>query len=201
MDLEVQGSRPLRMPLRFLPTTSKERLTWSPGTPAGWEKHCESTLCSLDAIVYCVSPGEVYCFDSVEEDTHFWDFTPPSYINETISGKFNAQDLKELYSKADLTEQKFKDFKTRCRNSASGPYLKYLGTSSTVRDLVSLGDAILGQGQPIDYVGVSYGTVIGFNLINSKPLSPDTLVIPSDRNLVVVFPEVRPIPIKRQSVY
>ena len=90
-----------------------------------------------------------------------------TFINETISGKFNQQDLDELYSKVDATEQKYKAFTAGCQNGASGPYLKYLGTSSTVRDLVSLGDAIVGQGQPIDYWGVSYGTVIGFNFINS----------------------------------
>ena len=103
---------------------------------------------------------------------HFWDFTPVTYINETISEKFNERDVNELYSKADLTDQKFADFTTRCQNSASGPYLKYIGTSSTVRDLVSLGDAILGQGQPINYWGISYGTVIGFNFINSKSPPP-----------------------------
>ena len=94
------------------------------------------------------------------------------YINETISGKFNDQDLNELYSQVDVTEKKFKDFTRNCQDGPTGPYLKYIGTSSTVRDLVSLGDAILGVGEPIDYWGVSYGTVIGFNFVNSKLLRP-----------------------------
>ena len=119
---------------------------------------------------------------------HFWDNTPAHYINESIYEKFNEQDVNELYSKADLTDQKLKEFTTRCQNSPSGPYLKYLGTSSTVRDLVSLGDAIVGQGQPIDYWGISYGTVIGFNFINSEPSSPDTFVILSNQNLVYSVP-------------
>ena len=89
-------------------------------------------------------------------------------INETISGGFDQRDLTELYSQVDPTEQKYKDFNERCLNSPSGPYLKYLGTSSTVRDLVSLGDVIVGQGQPIDYWGFSYGTIIGFNFLNSE---------------------------------
>ena len=91
-------------------------------------------------------------------------------INETISGRFNNQDLEELYSQVDLTEQKYKDFTGRCQNGPAGPYLKYLGTSSTIRDLVSLGDALVGKGEPIDYWGISYGTVIGFNFVNSKLL-------------------------------
>ena len=166
-----------------------------------WGTHCEPTLCFLDPIIDRVSPGELYCFTSVEEDIHFWDNTPAHYINESISGKFDDQDVNELYSKADLTDQKFKDLTTRCQNSPGGPYLKYLGTSSTVRDLVSLGDAIVGQGQPIDYWGISYGTIVGFNFINSESPSLDIFVMSSHRNLVIVFPDVGSTQIKRQSVY
>ena len=93
-------------------------------------------------------------------------------INETISGRFNERDLGELYSQVDSTEQKFKDFARRCQNGPVGPYLKYLGTSSTVRDLVSLGDALVGKGEPIDFWGISYGTVLGFNFVNSEFLQP-----------------------------
>ena len=91
-----------------------------------------------------------------------------SGINETISGRFDERDLNELYSQADLTDSKYKDFTGRCQNGPVGPYLKYLGTSSTVRDLVSLGDALVGKDEPIDYWGISYGTVLGFNFLNSK---------------------------------
>lgn len=94
------------------------------------------------------------------------------YINETIAGRFNKRDLKELYSQVGSTGQKFSAFTAGCQNGPVGPYLKYLGTSSTVRDLVSLGDAIVGKGEPIDYWGISYGTVIGFNFVNSEPLRP-----------------------------
>jgi hypothetical protein len=91
-----------------------------------------------------------------------------AYINETISGKFNQRDLEEFYSLVEPTEQKYNDFNQRVLNSSSAPYLKYIGTSSTVRDLVALGDAIVGEGKPIDYWGFSYGTVIGFNFLNSQ---------------------------------
>ena len=116
------------------------------------------------------SPGEVYIFNNTAEDAAYWNNTAVTYINETISGRFDKQDLEELYSRVDQTEEKYRDFNERCVNSPSGPYLKYLGASSTVRDLVSLGDAILGQGELIDYWGISYGTFLGFNFINSKPL-------------------------------
>lgn len=89
-------------------------------------------------------------------------------INETISGKFNDQDHAELYSRVSETEQKVKAFTGKCQSGPTGKYLKYLGTSSTIRDLVSLGDAIVGANQPIDFWGLSYGSVIAFNFLNSK---------------------------------
>jgi len=92
------------------------------------------------------------------------------YINETISGKFNEQDRAELYSQVAPTEKKFKDFGGNCQGGPVGPYLKYIGTSSTIRDLVSLGDAIVGTGEPIDFWGLGYGTVVGFNFLNSESL-------------------------------
>ena len=95
-----------------------------------------------------------------------------SYINETIAGRFDKRDLQELYSQVGSTEQKFKTFTAGCQNGPNEPYFKYIGTSSTIRDLVSLGDAIVGKGEPIDYWGVSYGTVIGFNFVNSKFFHP-----------------------------
>ena len=76
-------------------------------------------------------------------------------------------------------------------NSPSGSYLRYLGTSSTVRDLVSLGDAIVGQGEPIDYWGTSYGAVIGFNFLNSEFTALFRRAF--DRALLIVFPRVRVI--------
>jgi pimeloyl-ACP methyl ester carboxylesterase len=98
----------------------------------------------------------------------YWNNTVFHYINETISGMFDQRDIDELYSRSDSSDQKFKDFTRRCVDSPSGPYLKYFGASSTVRDLVSLGDAIVGKGEPIDYWGFSYGTYLGFNFLNSE---------------------------------
>jgi hypothetical protein len=94
------------------------------------------------------------------------------YINETISGKFDEQDLNELYSQVDSTERKVKDFTEYCQNGPVGPYLKYIGTSFTIRGLMSLGDAIVGKGELIDYWELSYCTMIGSNFLNSEFLRP-----------------------------
>ena len=167
----VRGSRPLQNSDQGLVKNPRVSLTSYPGILVELDTQRWSIFqfprCD-PLIVATTSPGPVYCFDSAEENAVFFENTVVSYINESIAGKFDKQDYDELYSQADVTEQKLKTWTTGCQNGPSGQYLKYLGTSSTVRDLVSLGDAIVGQGQRIDYWGVSYGTVIGFNFVNSE---------------------------------
>ncbi|KAJ3489226.1 hypothetical protein NLI96_g2274 [Meripilus lineatus] len=53
--------------------------------------------------------------------------------------------------------------------SPSLPYLKYMGTAATTRDLVSLADYLQGPGTPIHFWGLSHGTLIGSYLINMFP--------------------------------
>ena len=48
------------------------------------------------------------------------------------------------------------------------PYLKYMGTPATVRDLVALADYLQGPGTPINFMGISHGSLIGSYLINSE---------------------------------
>jgi len=94
-------------------------------------------------------------------------------INETISTNFtDPKELDEFYSRVPETDAKLEEFGQRCLASKSGPYLKYVGTSSTIRDLVSLADKIVGPGQPIDYYGYSYGTVIGFHFLSRESVDP-----------------------------
>lgn len=114
------------------------------------------------------SPGIVTCFGSFEEEFAFWKGTPTAGINVTVASKFTEKEVKDLYATLEYTEMKMSVFSERCKWGPVGPYLQYIGTSSTVRDLVALGDKIVGLGQPINYWGISYGTIIGFHFINSE---------------------------------
>ena len=89
-------------------------------------------------------------------------------INHTIAGRFNQQDEDELFAHADESSRVLLEFGKRCQQGPVGNFLQFIGTSSTVRDLVSLGDSIVGKDKPIDYWGFSYGTVIGANFLNSE---------------------------------
>lgn len=113
------------------------------------------------------------CFDTYAEQFAFWDNTVVRSINETIPTKFkDPKELEEFYSRVPETNSKLDEFGQRCLASKTGPYLKYIGTTSTIRDLVSLADRIVGPGQPINYYGYSYGTVIGFHFLTCESIGP-----------------------------
>ena len=114
------------------------------------------------------SPGAVTCFDSQAEEDAFFDNTIVRSINYTIAGRFDEQDQDELLSRTEESSHLLLEFGTRCQHGPVGKFLQFIGTSSTVRDLVSLGDCIVGKDKPIDYWGFSYGTVIGINFLNSE---------------------------------
>ena len=65
-------------------------------------------------------------------------------------------------------QQKYTELGARCQQHSSGKYLKYMGTGATVRDLLAMVDALDGPGAPVNYLGLSYGTVIGSWLVNSE---------------------------------
>ncbi|KAF9646745.1 alpha/beta-hydrolase [Thelephora ganbajun] len=114
-------------------------------------------------------PGAVTCFNSQAEEGAFFQNTIVQSINHTIAGKFDQQDLDEFFSRTEEDSRLLLEFGARCQRGPVGKFLQYIGTSSTVRDLASLGNLIVGKDKPIDYWGVSYGTVIGINFLNMFP--------------------------------
>ena len=45
---------------------------------------------------------------------------------------------------------------------------KYMGTVASVRDLIALSDHLQGPGSPVNFWGISHGSIIGSYLINSE---------------------------------
>ena len=112
-------------------------------------------------------PGDVYCFDSVDEYDAFFNGTI-ELSGIQMTGNFTDQsDIDALLAQADIMQRKYVEVGQRCREHSDGKYLKYIGTSATARDLVALTDALDGPGAPINYFGYSYGTIIGSWLVNS----------------------------------
>ena len=70
-------------------------------------------------------------------------------------------------------QEKYEQVGQKCLNSSNGQYLKYLGTAAAVRDMVSIANAIDGPDAVINYLGISYGTLIGAWFVNSESDSLD----------------------------
>ncbi|KAI1791399.1 TAP-like protein-domain-containing protein [Ganoderma leucocontextum] len=114
-------------------------------------------------------PGNVACFENDDEYNAFWEGTIQlSGIDAT--GNFTDQsEIDALLAQANLMQQKYWELGVRCQQHSSGKYLKYMGTAATVRDLLALADALDGPGAPVNYVGLSYGTILGSWLVNMFP--------------------------------
>lgn len=114
------------------------------------------------------SPGEIFCFNSVEEYNAFFNGTiEQTGILET--GNFtDPAEIQALLSQAPIMQNKYEQAGKKCLHSSNGKLLRYFGTAAAVRDMVSLADALDGPDTPISYAGVSYGTLIGSWFVNSE---------------------------------
>ncbi|KIJ54276.1 hypothetical protein M422DRAFT_64360 [Sphaerobolus stellatus SS14] len=125
------------------------------------------------------SPKLTCGFQSLEERTDFFNGT---IINDGIEARGNFTDKIELdnfFSTLDQTDEIITKFGQKCLKD-NGAFLKYLGTTAVVRDIVSMADCLDGPAKPArtpfhnydfhftDYF-VSYGSVIGAYLVNMFP--------------------------------
>ncbi|KAI0350508.1 alpha/beta-hydrolase [Trametes cingulata] len=114
-------------------------------------------------------PGDIFCFDSVPEFDAFWNGTIELSGIEMTGNFTDPDDIQALLSQANIMQKKYEEFGRRCLQHPTGKYLKYVGTAATVRDMVALADALDGPGSPVNYAGVSYGTVLGAWFVNMFP--------------------------------
>ncbi|KAI0718813.1 hypothetical protein C8T65DRAFT_706716 [Cerioporus squamosus] len=86
-------------------------------------------------------------------------------IEET--GNFtDPTDVQTLLAQGPTMQKKYES-SDRMLKFSSGKYLKYVGTSAAVRDMVSIANVLDGADAPINYLGVSYGTLIGSWFVNT----------------------------------
>ncbi|OJT03597.1 hypothetical protein TRAPUB_5773 [Trametes pubescens] len=114
-------------------------------------------------------PGDVFCFDGVDDYNAFWNGTIELNGIE-MTGNFTDQaDIDRLMSQAPLMQTKYEQLGQRCMNHSDGQFLQYVGTAATARDMVAMADALDGPGAPVNYWGLSYGTLLGSWFINMFP--------------------------------
>ncbi|EIW56290.1 uncharacterized protein TRAVEDRAFT_128279 [Trametes versicolor FP-101664 SS1] len=115
------------------------------------------------------TPGEVFCFDSLDEYNTFWNDTIQIAGIEMIGNFSDPDDVQALLAQAPIMEEKYDELAQRCLQHPSGKFLRYLGTAATARDIVALADSLDGPGSPVNFLGASYGSVLGMWLINMFP--------------------------------
>ncbi|KAI0331372.1 alpha/beta-hydrolase [Cubamyces sp. BRFM 1775] len=114
-------------------------------------------------------PGDIQCFSSAEEYEAFWNGTIELTGIEMTGDFTDPWDVQRLLSQAPIMQKKYEELGQRCLEQPSGKYLKYVGTAATVRDMVAMADALDGPNAPINYAGISYGTILGSWFINMFP--------------------------------
>ena len=58
-------------------------------------------------------------------------------------------------------QEKYVALGERCVGAANGGTLQYIGTAANARDMAAMADALDGPGAPVNYWGISYGTLLG----------------------------------------
>ncbi|KAL1943402.1 hypothetical protein VTO73DRAFT_4477 [Trametes versicolor] len=115
------------------------------------------------------TPGEIFCFDSPDEYNTFWNGTIELTGIEMTGNFSDPDDVHALLAQAPVMQAKYDELARRCLRHPSGNFLRYVGTAATARDIVALADALDGPGRPVNFVGTSYGSLLGMWLINMFP--------------------------------
>ena len=90
-----------------------------------------------------------------------------SFRPETLKKVFQSLSrLREL--EITVIQKKYEEAGQKCLDSENGKYLQYVGTAAAVRDMVSIANVLDGPDTPINYIGISYGTLIGSWFVNSE---------------------------------
>ncbi|KAI0369593.1 alpha/beta-hydrolase [Pilatotrama ljubarskyi] len=134
-------------------------------------------------------PGDVFCFDSMSEYDTFWNGTIELSGIEMTGNFTDPSDIHALLSHATIMQDKYEEFGRRCLQHSAGKDLRYVGTAATVRDMVALADALDGPGSPVNYAGISYGTVLGSWFINMFPERVGRVILDGVINPLLVATE------------
>ncbi|CAE6465220.1 unnamed protein product [Rhizoctonia solani] len=108
------------------------------------------------------------CFKTGTEENAFWEGTIPRAGLEARGNFTDQRDLDAFYEQVDEVDLLLDELGKRCIAYSPNTF-QYIGTAAGVRDMVAMHDALEGSSKPIDYWGLSYGTVIGIYFVNMFP--------------------------------
>lgn len=151
-------------------------------------------------VAYTYSPGPLRCFkDAAERDRfharlgHEW----------PVRRWQDSQQLGEQWGTDDIEKWHFTQSKVveHCLAQQDPEMLRNMGVASTTRDLIAMADAFNGPGSPVNFWGMSYGSLIGTHLLQST--FSESTILPLTRcayQRAAVFPEVRAVPLRARSM-
>ncbi|EUC61817.1 hydrolase, putative [Rhizoctonia solani AG-3 Rhs1AP] len=114
------------------------------------------------------SGPSIACFGTLDDAVAFWN---GSFVRVGLEarGNFTSQtDLDEFYEQVDEVDDRLTRFGKQCVTYSPNAF-QYIGTAAVVRDMVAMHDVLEGSDKPINFWGISYGTIIGIYFVNMFP--------------------------------
>ncbi|KAG9119699.1 hypothetical protein FRC07_005140 [Ceratobasidium sp. 392] len=108
------------------------------------------------------------CFANGTEENAFWEGTIPRAGLEARGNFTDQRDLEAFYAQVPEVDRLLKELGERCV-AYSPDTFQYVGSAAAVRDMVAIHDILEGPEKPVDYWGLSYGTIIGVYFVNMFP--------------------------------
>ncbi|CAE6440885.1 unnamed protein product [Rhizoctonia solani] len=108
------------------------------------------------------------CFATATEENLFWEGTIPRAGLEARGNFTDQVDIDAFYEQVDEVDVLLEELGKRCV-AYSPDTFQYIGSAAAVRDMIAMHDILEGPNKPIDYWGLSYGTIIGIYFVNMFP--------------------------------
>ncbi|KAG8740786.1 hypothetical protein FRC10_003895 [Ceratobasidium sp. 414] len=129
------------------------------------------------------------CFATGTEENAFWEGTIPRAGLEARGNFTEKRDLDEFYAQAPEVDQLLEELGQKCL-AYSPDTFQYVGSAAAVRDMLAMHDILEGPDKPVDYWGLSYGTIIGIYFVNSeRHCMRSQYACLIEANLETVFPD------------
>ncbi|QRV91985.1 Abhydrolase domain-containing protein [Ceratobasidium sp. AG-Ba] len=112
------------------------------------------------------------CFATATEEALFWGDTVPYAGIEARGNSTDRADIDAFYAQVPQVDEKLVRLGQKYQEYSPNTF-RYIGTAAVARDKVVMHDYLEGPDKPINFWGISYGSVLGIYLANSVSVFPD----------------------------
>ncbi|CAE6374803.1 unnamed protein product [Rhizoctonia solani] len=108
------------------------------------------------------------CFKNGAEENAFWEGTVPRAGLEARGNFTDQADIDAFKKQVDQVDRLLKELGERCV-AYSPDTFQYIGSAAAVRDMIAMHDVLEKRKKPVNFWGLSYGTIIGIYFVNMFP--------------------------------